>query len=45
MVDDLGQVEFASLAAKFYPEEIILLRTTGKHSLYRLDRILISSTD
>jgi hypothetical protein len=36
MVDALEQVEFASLAAKFSPEEIILLRTTGKHSLYRL---------
>jgi hypothetical protein len=36
MLDDLDQVEFASLTAKFSPEEIILLRTTGKHSLYRL---------
>ena len=37
MVDDIDQVEFTSLAAKFSPEEVILLRTTGKHSLYRLD--------
>jgi len=36
MLDDLAQVEFVSLAAKFSPEEIIPLRTTGKHSLYRL---------
>lgn len=36
MPDNFGQVEFASLMAKFTPEEIILLRTTRKHSLYRL---------